>query len=218
MAYSNQLFFIGFVAAALGGCAGSPPSVLQAPVVEARQSPAVTSTPFSLPRPAAPTPGPSKPVPPPAPAAEAAAASRGDDLLFQAIAAAGIDYRNGGRNYQTGFDCSGLVAFVFREAYGLDLPHNSRAQSAYGEPVDAGNLQPGDLVFFNTQRQPYSHVGIYLGEGKFIHAPRTGSRVRTESMQTRYWATRFDGGRRIAPAIVAADYSIPRKKPATVYP
>lgn len=211
MGTPNQLFFIGFIPIVLAGCAGAPPTQSQVPVVEARQDKAIAATPLTLQRPPAQALAPA-PAPMPAPA------RRSDDLLFQAIAAAGVDYRNGGRNHQTGFDCSGLVAFVFREAYGVDLPHNSRAQSAFGDSVDAGSLQPGDLVFFNTQREPYSHVGIYLGEGKFIHAPRTGSQVRTERMSARYWAMRFDGARRIVPAIVAADYSIPRKKPAVVYP
>ncbi|MBI2319682.1 MAG: C40 family peptidase [Betaproteobacteria bacterium] len=156
----------------------------------------------------------------PAPQLPARAPSSGHDadLLFQAIAAAGVEYRNGGHSYATGFDCSGLVAFVFRQAYGLELPHNSRAQSTFGEAVDAQNLQAGDLVFFNTQGEPYSHVGIYLGEDKFIHAPRTGSPVRTENMRARYWATRFDGARRIAPAIVPVDYAPAPKKPHVTYP
>ena len=211
MAAPNQLFFHGFIVFALSACAGTPHPATQAPVVEARNNQSIAAAPVNAPAPRltalAPTPGPAY-----------TPANRNDDLLFQAIAAAGVDYRNGGRNHQTGFDCSGLVAFVFREAYGLALPHNSRAQSAFGDAVDTASLQAGDLVFFNTQREPYSHVGIYLGEGKFIHAPRTGSQVRTESMNARYWATRFNGARRIVPAIIAADYSAPRKKPAVVYP
>ncbi len=118
---------------------------------------------------------------------------------MQAIMTLDTDYRYGGRSLANGFDCSGLVAYVFKSAWGLDLPHNSRAQSEVGIPIEADALRPGDLVFYNTAHRPYSHVGIYLGDGKFIHAPRTGARVRIESLYKRYWTRRFDGARRIAP-------------------
>lgn len=140
------------------------------------------------------------------------------ELLFQAIAAAGSDYRHGGRRHGTGFDCSGLVAFVYQEAYSLHLPPNSRAQSEYGHAAARENLQPGDLVFFNTQRQPFSHVGIYLGDGKFIHAPKTGSKVRIESLLARYWSTRFDGARRILADLPGADYAGAPNTPAVTFP
>ncbi|MCX7961612.1 MAG: C40 family peptidase, partial [Burkholderiales bacterium] len=98
-----------------------------------------------------------------------------------------------------GFDCSGLVAHVFREAYGIELPRNSRAQSAAGIPVSAPDLRAGDLVFYDTLGSPYSHVGIYLGDGRFVHAPRSGAKVRIESMNSPYWRSRFNGARRIDP-------------------
>jgi len=91
-----------------------------------------------------------------------------------------------------------LVAHVFQEAYGIRLPHNARAQSRMGRPVSASRLQAGDLVFYNTER-PFSHVGIYLGDNRFIHAPRPGASVRVENMGSRYWQRRFDGARRIDP-------------------
>lgn len=141
-----------------------------------------------------------------------------NDMLFHALAAAGVDYRRGGKSLQTGFDCSGLVAFVYREAYGLDLPHNTLAQSHLGEPIEALDLQTGDLVFFNTLRRPFSHVGIYVGDGRFIHAPREGSAVRTENLRARYWSTRFDGARRIVPSVVSADFPSPPRKPVVTYP
>ncbi len=119
-------------------------------------------------------------------------------MIFQALAAADIPYRRGGQSHATGFDCSGLVAHVYRAAFGLSLPHNSRAQSTLGEAVSREALQPGDLVFYNTQGQAYSHVGIYLGEEKFIHAPKPGSAVRVESMRGNYWSRRYNGARRIA--------------------
>ena len=121
------------------------------------------------------------------------------EALMRAIMALDTDYRYGGQSMANGFDCSGLVAYVFKSAWGLDLPHSSRAQSEYGTPVTAGGLRPGDLVFYNTSHRPYSHVGIYLGDGKFIHAPRTGERVRIEDLHKRYWVRRFDGARRITP-------------------
>jgi cell wall-associated NlpC family hydrolase len=79
------------------------------------------------------------------------------------------------------------------------LPHNVQAQSKLGMPVARGKLEPGDLVFYNTRNQPYSHVGIYLGDGRFIHAPRPGKNVRVESLRSPYWRSRFDGARRLIP-------------------
>jgi len=121
------------------------------------------------------------------------------EALLQTLLQLGVDYRYGGNSPESGFDCSGLVAHVFREAYGIQLPHNARAQSEYGLRVSLSELRAGDLVFYNTANRPYSHVGIYLGDGKFIHAPRTGARVRIESLRKRYWVRRYDGARRIDP-------------------
>jgi cell wall-associated NlpC family hydrolase len=121
---------------------------------------------------------------------------RSPELLLQALATSGFDYRRGGQSHTSGFDCSGLVAHVFQQAYGVKLPHNSRAQSGYGKPIQVAELEIGDLVFFNTE-QPFSHVGIYLGDNRFIHAPKPGAVVRTENITARYWKTRFNGARRI---------------------
>lgn len=118
---------------------------------------------------------------------------------FHALLALGSHYRYGGRAPDTGFDCSGLVAHAFQRAWGILLPHNSRAQSAAGAPVGMAEIEPGDLVFYNTRNRPYSHVGIYLGDGRFIHAPRPGERVRIESVASPYWRARFNGARRLAP-------------------
>lgn len=115
----------------------------------------------------------------------------------EAVRQVGTAYHYGGRSPQTGFDCSGLVAHAFERAWGLALPHNARAQSRAGRPVRFADLQPGDLVFYNTRNRPFSHVGIYLGEGRFVHAPRSGARVRIESVHTRYWRQRFNGARRL---------------------
>ena len=199
MATPNQLFFIILVSVSLTGCGALTRT--EAPVQEARPLTAANAT-RSLPHP-----GPPK-----------TAESNSSDMLFHALLASGVDYRRGGKSQQSGFDCSGLVAHVFRQAYGLSLPHNSQSQSELGEPVGPAELQPGDLVFFNTQGKPNSHVGIYVGEGRFIHAPKEGAVVRTESIQARYWAARFDGARRIVPIAMAADYSASPKKPVVTRP
>ena len=119
------------------------------------------------------------------------------DPVAHAYQAVGIRYRYGGNSPSTGFDCSGLIAHVFEQSLGLALPHNARAQSSLGVRVALSALAPGDLVFYNTRRSPYSHVGIYVGGDKFIHAPRPGSAVRVESMKTAYWIKRYNGSRRV---------------------
>jgi cell wall-associated NlpC family hydrolase len=123
---------------------------------------------------------------------------RSPEMVFQALANAGVPYRRGGDSRENGFDCSGLVAHVYREAFGIELPHNALAQSRMGKRVTLSQLEAGDLVFYNTERRPYSHVGIFLGDDRFIHAPRPGSAVRVESMRGTYWVRRFDGARRIS--------------------
>ena len=124
-------------------------------------------------------------------------AQRSPEAVFQALAVAGVPYRRGGDSPETGFDCSGLVAHVYREAYGIELPHNALAQSRVGRHVTLSWLAAGDLVFYNTERSPYSHVGIYLGDHLFIHAPKPGKAVRIEDMRTAYWTRRYDGARRV---------------------
>jgi len=119
------------------------------------------------------------------------------EALLQTLLALGLDYRYGGGSPESGFDCSGLVAHVFREAYGIQLPHNARAQSEFGVRVSLSELRAGDLVFYNTLNRPFSHVGIYLGDGRFVHAPKTGAQVRVEPINGNYWMRRFDGARRI---------------------
>jgi cell wall-associated NlpC family hydrolase len=119
--------------------------------------------------------------------------------LDQALDLLGIRYKRGGSSPETGFDCSGFVRHVFSESLGLALPHNAAAISQAGERVEKKELQPGDLVFFNTMRRAFSHVGIYLGDNQFVHAPRSGARVRIEDMGDRYWSRRYNGARRIQP-------------------
>ncbi len=119
-------------------------------------------------------------------------------MLFQVLSSIGVDYKYGGASHATGFDCSGLVAHVFREGYGVVLPRNTFGQSQAGRPVGPDELLPGDLVFYNTLNRPFSHVGIYLGDGRFIHAPRTGAAVRIEALNNAYWSRRWNGARRIS--------------------
>ncbi len=102
---------------------------------------------------------------------------RARELVINALALIGINYKFGGNSPSVGFDCSGLVTHVFREAAGLILPRDSRAMSRVGQKIHETELQPGDLVFFNTRRQPFSHVGIYIGEHRFVHAPSSGRDV-----------------------------------------
>jgi len=140
-------------------------------------------------------------VPPEMPKPETAlVGERRAEALLQALLTLGLDYRYGGSSPETGFDCSGLVAHVFREAYGIRLPQNARAQSEYGVRVSLAELRAGDLVFYNTLNRPFSHVGIYLGDGRFVHAPKTGAQVRVEPIRGNYWMKRFDGARRIQAA------------------
>ena len=125
--------------------------------------------------------------------------ARAETPADHAMRALGVRYRLGGDSPRTGFDCSGLVTHAFEQAWGVTLPHNVQAQSRIGIPVKRSALQPGDLVFYNTRNQPYSHVGIYLGDGRFIHAPRPGALVRVESLRSSYWSARFNGARRVTP-------------------
>ena len=122
--------------------------------------------------------------------------SQASDLVLNAMGHLGVPYRRGGTGQQ-GFDCSGFVQAMYENTLGLVLPHNAKAQAATTEKIDKTELQPGDLVFFNTLRRAFSHVGIYVGEGKFIHSPRSGGQVRIEDMRESYWAKRFNGARRV---------------------
>ena len=122
------------------------------------------------------------------------------DIVHASKELLGIKYKWGGNNEEEGFDCSGFVVAVYERAIGLVLPRTAAEQAKATETIDKRDLIPGDLVFFNTLRRQFSHVGIYLGEGRFIHAPRAGSHVRIDNMNSSYWATRFNGARRVATA------------------
>ena len=126
------------------------------------------------------------------------------DLVVNAIGFLGVPYRRGGNTAETGFDCSGFVRAMYQSTIGLVLPRRANEQAAATQKIDKQDLQPGDLVFFNTMRRAFSHVGIYIGEGKFIHSPRPGAQVRVESMGQGYWHRRFDGARRVLGLSAAA--------------
>jgi cell wall-associated NlpC family hydrolase len=121
------------------------------------------------------------------------------ELVVSAFNFLGVTYRRGGTSAEDGFDCSGFVRYIFQNSVGLILPRsaNEQAQASGVVPIPQEELKPGDLVFFNTMRRAFSHVGIYIGEGKFIHSPRTGSAVRVEDMSKDYWVQRFNGARRV---------------------
>jgi cell wall-associated NlpC family hydrolase len=120
-----------------------------------------------------------------------------NELVMYTVSLADTPYHYGGNSVRSGFDCSGFVDHVYRHSLGISLPRTSREISKIGRPVALDDLSPGDLVFYNTQHASFSHVGIYVGDGKFVHSPRTGESVRTEEMQQRYWKARYDGARRI---------------------
>jgi cell wall-associated NlpC family hydrolase len=157
-------------------------------------------------------------VPKPTPAAESRPATgtsplvqqvrdAASDMVLAAMNFLGVPYKRGGSSAEQGFDCSGFTRHIFENSLGLLLPRRAdqQAHDAGLANVKRDELRPGDLVFFNTMRRAFSHVGIYIGEGKFIHAPRTGGEVRIEDMRQAYWVKRYNGARRAeAPAATAA--------------
>ena len=124
--------------------------------------------------------------------------SKTTDLVITALGAVGVPYRYGGNSLESGLDCSGLVREVVKRTSGQDLPRRAAEQAAATQKIDREELRAGDLVFFNTMRRAYSHVGIYVGDGRFVHAPRAGATVRLENMNISYWQSRFNGARRLS--------------------
>lgn len=112
----------------------------------------------------------------------------------------GVKYRYGGNSPETGLDCSGFIIYVFRETLGIHLPRRVADISRIGQEISWPDLQPGDLVFFNTQGYQFSHAGIYLGNNKFIHSPQSGKTVRVADMSLQYWTRHFNGARRLVVA------------------
>ncbi len=118
-------------------------------------------------------------------------------MVEQAMGLLGVPYRRGGNNENTGFDCSGFVRHLYEKSVGQILPRRAVDQARATEVIERDDLKPGDLVFFNTMRRTFSHVGIYVGDGKFIHAPRAGKAVNIDDMRSAYWQKRFNGARRV---------------------
>ena len=128
---------------------------------------------------------------------------RASDMVVSAMNFIGVPYRRGGNSAETGFDCSGFTRKVFETSLGLVLPRRADEQAAAPGlvKVKREELKPGDLVFFNTMRRTFSHVGIYIGDNRFIHAPSHGKDVRTDDLGFAYWAKRFTGARRAETAM-----------------
>lgn len=143
------------------------------------------------------------------------AAGGAADLVVSAIGLLGTPYRYGGDQPSSGLDCSGLVRYVARGVLGVQLPRQAEAIAQTGIEVEPQQLQPGDLVFFNTLGRPFSHVGVYLGDGQFVHAPARSGQVRIERMSLAYWRTRFNGARRLE-ASVDEEASLPAAVDAAV--
>jgi cell wall-associated NlpC family hydrolase len=144
------------------------------------------------------------------------AVDQAGNLVISALSYMGINYKYGGNEPDAGFDCSGFVRYVYNNTLGLILPRTSAEMSKKGDTVKKDELKPGDLVFFNTLKRAFSHVGIYVGEGKFVHAPSSGGVVRVESMEIPYWQQRFNGARRLdtntlTPTLQPASVSSPQK-------
>jgi cell wall-associated NlpC family hydrolase len=144
------------------------------------------------------------------------------DVAIYALGLIGVAYRFGGETPDGGVDCSGLVRHVFQQVTGVTLPRTAKELSRLGDQVAKQDLAPGDLVFFDTRRFAFSHVGIYLGDNRFIHAPRRGRDVEIAEFDNRYWQKHFNGARRLVgvlpslvPALVSTAAAAPAELPAT---
>ncbi len=126
---------------------------------------------------------------------QAGFSSAGHEVTLYALGLIDTGYRFGGKNPDAGLDCSGMVSYVFGQAAGVNLKGSAADIARSGRPVKRGELRPGDLVFFNTRNAPFTHVGIYIGDNRFVHAPSTNGRVRIDQMNARYYAQRFDAAR-----------------------
>lgn len=124
-----------------------------------------------------------------------AVSEQGNEVAFYALGLIGTGYRFGGKNPEAGLDCSGMVSYIYGRAAGLKVLGSAADIARRGRPIEQNLLRPGDLVFFNTLKRPFSHVGIYLGEQRFIHAPSSNGRVRIDRLNDRYYAQHFEAAR-----------------------
>jgi len=135
---------------------------------------------------------------PAGPSVQESASGGASDLMMYALSLVGVNYKYGGKSPDSGLDCSGFVSHVFNHVANLPLPHNAQAISRAGKRIASAELRPGDLVFFNTLRNAFSHVGIYLGDNRFVHASSSSTgNVMISDMSEKYWAKHFDGARRL---------------------
>jgi cell wall-associated NlpC family hydrolase len=119
----------------------------------------------------------------------------GREILMYTLSLLDVGYQFGGDNPEAGLDCSGMVSYIYRNAVGVKLPHNAASIASISRPIPADDLRVGDLVFFNTLNRPFSHMGIYIGDGKFVHAPHSNSVIRIDRLDNRYFAAHFEGAR-----------------------
>ncbi len=129
------------------------------------------------------------------PAPEAGVLDKSNNIVLYALGLIDTGYRYGGKNPSAGFDCSGMVSHIFENAAGIKIGGSAADIARLGHPVDLRQLRPGDLVFFNTRNKPFSHVGIYIGDDRFVHAPSEKGRVHAESLKNSYFATRLEAAR-----------------------
>jgi len=122
---------------------------------------------------------------------------KSEEMINRAMEVIGVRYRWDAELPQSGLDGSSFVGYVFKDKLGFLLPRKATQMSRVGKPINREELQPGDLVFFNTMRLTFSHVGIYVGDNKFIHSPSKGTTVRVDDLGSLYWDKRFDGARRL---------------------
>ena len=141
-----------------------------------------------------------------------------EEISIEAMALVGTPYRYGGNTPDSGFDCSGLVRYVVQRAASVNLPRTAAEMGRRGTLLDRRDVASGDLVFFNTTGQPNSHVGIYVGQNRFVHAPATGGTVRLEDMTKSYWASRYMGARRVVAVSNLPDVPAPAVTPITPAP
>lgn len=182
---TKQIFVAGGLLLALTACASPPPKAVKAKA-------SGTSTQTML---ASATPSKTSPE-----SQRDNAAAPGDgtamEVVLYALGLLNINYRWGGANPESGLDCSGMVSYIYKQAVGMNLPHNAAAMAQLGKEIDRSELEPGDLVFFNTRNKPFSHVGIYIGENRFVHAPKTNSYIQVSSLKSGYFSSRFESARR----------------------